>query len=65
MRSLSVAHNSDQLHKNPGITQGSTPQIHCNEALKIGSSGHQGQLWSSDWMLLEATQLKFSTHDSD
>ena len=60
----SVSATRTQLHKIPGTTQESPPQFHCEQTILSGSSGHQGQLWSSDWMPLAATQFRFRTHDS-
>ena len=44
---IPVAHIQAQLHKISGTTQGQVPQTGSDKWELSGSSGHQGQLWSS------------------
>ena len=56
-----VAHNHVQLHKIPGTAQELPPQTHCNHKPVIGSSDHQGQLWSCAEMPSVALRSPFMT----
>ena len=56
-----VAHNHAQLHKKSETTEGRLQQTCCNQTLLSGSSGHQGQLWSSAEMPSVALRSPFMT----
>jgi hypothetical protein len=57
--SRTVAHNHAQLNKKLGTTEGQALQTFSFNWELGGSSGHQGQHWSSDWMSFDASELGF------
>ena len=60
LKADAVAHNSAQLHKKRGTTQGQAPQTDSCMTKPSGSSGHHGQLWSEGFPLA-ITHLRLRT----